>query len=114
MLHDGEEMLNSVKVVLHLVKNASYVVDSDGAFVVVLQLCVAASVVLEQEEIVVESLQTLVRVLFALGTVLSDQLQELEVAPDCKVLAFNYRFLTTFFNMLVLNKLGKFIVISAV
>ena len=47
VLHDWEEMLYSVKVVLHLVKNAAYVEDSDGAFIVVLQLCVAASIVLE-------------------------------------------------------------------
>lgn len=53
-------MLNSVEVVLHLVKNAADVEDGDCTFVVVLLLCKAASIVLKQKEIVIESLKTLV------------------------------------------------------
>ena len=88
-------MFHSVEVVSHVVKDASDVEDGDGSLSVVLLLRIAAPVVLEEEEVVVEGLQTFIRILLALGAVLSDELEELEVAVDGKVLTLDDSVLST-------------------
>jgi len=74
LLLDGQKMLHSVEVVFHLVEDATDIKDCNCTLGIVLLLGVAAPVMLNEEQVVIKSLETLVRVLLALGTVLTNEL----------------------------------------
>ena len=107
LLLDRQKVLNRVEVVLHLVEDASNVEYRDCPFAVVFLLRVVATIVLKQEQVVVEGLETLIRILLALCAVFADELEELEVAVDGKVFALNDGFLRRLCDtFLLVHRLG--------
>jgi len=82
-----EQVLNCVKEVPVVVEDATDEVDRHCAFVIVLLARHTAASVLEQEQVVIQGLETLIAVLLALCAEFANKLQELEVAVDGKVFA---------------------------
>ena len=78
-----------MEIVFSVVENASNVENGNSSFRVILMLRVATSVELQKQEIVIKGFETLIRVLFAFGTVFANELEEFEVAVDGEVFALN-------------------------
>ena len=53
---DGQKMLHSVEIVFHLVEDATDIKDCNRTLGIVLLLGVAASVMLNEKQVVIESL----------------------------------------------------------